>query len=92
MELLKLKFSFSPTRSSSHFYLESPSHHASSNRGAISKTSPKKSPEKMDKSKRQVLDKNIKQLFGARMTSKGITNFLRVEIILEIFVSVLCIY
>ena len=28
----------------------------------------------MDKSKRQALDKNIKQLFGARMTSKGIAN------------------
>ena len=30
----------------------------------------------MDKSKRQVLDKNIKQLFGARMTSKGIEEFI----------------
>ena len=40
------------------------SQHAS---GAISK-SPKKSPEKSEK--RQTLDK-AKQLFGARMTSKG---------------------
>ena len=66
---------FSPTKSSR--FLSSLSPDEQPKDGAASR-SPKKgvSPKNRDgmSEKRQTLDKNIKQLFGARMASKGIQN------------------
>ena len=76
---------FSPSKSSR--FLTTPSPDDTPKGGAVPRD-PKKSPKKgifppnRDGTKsdtRQVLDKNIKQLFGARMASKGMIN-LYVEI------------
>ena len=65
---------FSPSKSSK-FLTTSPSPDESPKGGTVPKTSPKKGflPKSRDEvsEKRQTLDKNIKQLFGARMASKG---------------------